>query len=166
MNSSDRYALMQRAVELRAKGKSFVEIGEALSITRQTASKYVNDGLAISAEQRTHDRERAIAIYTAIIPEAWERLDSLGDARSLNVAGLLNTIRGAQERIDKLTDAEAPVKRDVAITDRRARVREAMDRLLEGSPATDAPLGGPAATRAPATRSADDGVPRRDVGSF
>ena len=101
--------LSARAVELHVKGYNFSEIGRQIEVDRRTAKKWVDDELARRSEHRTHDKEKAIATYEAVIAEAWARLEKL-DNRSLNVSGLLNSIRSAQDSINKITGAEAPQK--------------------------------------------------------
>jgi orotate phosphoribosyltransferase-like protein len=109
MSKAERAEKAQRAVSLRARGDTLDEVGEALGITRQTARKLIDDELAGRSEHRAEDKERSIATYEEVIREGWRRLDKLDD-RSLNVSGVLNSIRQAQERIDKITGAEAPAK--------------------------------------------------------
>lgn len=102
----------EHIIELSAKAWSDCAIGREVEIDRRTVKKLREDELASRAEHRSasNDRERAIATYEAIIVHGWERLAALKDARSYNVSGLLNSIKAAQERIDKLSGAEAPVK--------------------------------------------------------
>lgn len=97
------------AVSLAAKGRNYTQIATAMEIDWRTAKKLVQDEYASRSEHRNNDKEAAIATYTELIREGWDRLETL-DARSLNVSGILNSIRQSQERIDKLTGAEAPIK--------------------------------------------------------
>ena len=111
MAKAEREEKMAQAVSLSVKGKSYTDIAEALEVSWVTAKKLVDDALAIRSEHRgvEKEREKAIATYTAIIEEGWTRLETM-DNRSLNVSGVLNSIRSAQESIDNLTGAKAPAK--------------------------------------------------------
>ncbi|PLS84877.1 MAG: hypothetical protein CYG60_15575 [Actinobacteria bacterium] len=109
MSKAERVEKAQEAVAMSARGVTLTAIGEVLGVSRQTASKLVQDELANRAEHRAADKERAVARYEEIIRAAWERFENT-DNRSLNASGYLNTIRSAQERIDKITGAEAPIK--------------------------------------------------------
>lgn len=97
------------AVRLSARGLGDSAIGRELDINRATAKKLREDEYASRAEHRAPDKERSVARYEEIIRAAWERFDET-DNRSLNASGYLNTIKAAQERIDKITGAEAPIK--------------------------------------------------------
>jgi len=101
--------LAAQIVELVARGWNFAKIGKHLHIDRRTASKFYKDELADRAEHRDHEREKSIAQYEAVIKEAWARLEGL-NSNSLNVSGLLNAIRQAQQAIDDLTGVKAPTK--------------------------------------------------------
>ena len=101
--------LSGRAVELYVKGYNYSEIGREIEVDRRTAKKWVNDEFARRSEHRDYDKEKAIATYEAVIAEGWARLGKL-DNRSLNVSGLLNSIKSAQDSINKITGAEAPQK--------------------------------------------------------
>ncbi len=109
MTKAVREEKMAQAVELSARGKPYTVIAEELEVSWPTAKKLVEDELARRGEHRGPEREQAIANYQAIISEGWDRMDRLKDT-SQNVTGVLNAIRAAQERIDKLTGAEAPLK--------------------------------------------------------
>lgn len=99
------------AVELSAKGWNYSEIGahEEIGLDRRTVKKLIGDELANRAEHREHEKEKAIAVYEAIIRHGWRRLARTKDA-SLNVSGVLNSIKGAQDSINKITGAESPIK--------------------------------------------------------
>lgn len=112
LTAAEKAEKATEAVALSARGHTYTQIAELLDHDRKTVKRWIDDELAKRAEhrgERQGDRERAIAVYSEIIREAWEKFDRL-DPRSLNVSGLLNAIRTAQERIDKLTGVEAPVK--------------------------------------------------------
>jgi orotate phosphoribosyltransferase-like protein len=102
----------EREEKISVKGKSYTDIAEDLDVSRPTATKLVEDALAVGAEHRSveKEREKAIATYRAVIDEGWSRLGKLKDARSYNVSGLLNSIKAAQESIDNLSGAKAPAK--------------------------------------------------------
>lgn len=102
---------VSQAVALSARSWTYTAIAEELGCSRPTVSKWIKDELAKRSEHREQDKEKAIAVYVEIQRAAWERLETL-DSRSLNVSGLLNTIKNAQERIDKITGAEAPTQQD------------------------------------------------------
>lgn len=106
-----REQITSEAVEKRAKGWTYAEIGDEYGVTRQTIKKWITSEYASRSEHRsTSDaREEAIAHYRAQIREAWTRLGHI-KSTSYNASGFLNTARQAQERIDKLTGAEAPIK--------------------------------------------------------
>lgn len=88
---------------------TYREIGAQVGITKDTVGKWLKDEYANRAEHREQDKEAAIEVYREIQRAAWDRYDTTED-RSLNTSGLLNVIRSAQERIDKITGAEAPFK--------------------------------------------------------
>lgn len=99
------------AVEEHAKGRSYSEIARELSVDRKTVKGWIDAEYARRSEHRTVSdaREQSIARYEALLRETWQRIGKTGTA-SLNSAGLINAARGLQERIDKLTGAEAPAK--------------------------------------------------------
>lgn len=103
------------AVKLCAKGWTDTEIGEELGVHRNTVRRLRETEYDRRAAQREHDREKAIAVYLAIIREGWERLRTTKD-NSLNVSGLLNAIKAAQDSINKLTGAEVPSRSEVNVT--------------------------------------------------
>lgn len=107
LTQAQRQEKAQEAVNLSAMGLSYTAIGKTLSVSRQTATKLIDDELAKRAEHRGSEREASIARNIAVIKAAWERFEKT-DNRSLNASGYLNTIIRAGERIDKLTGAEAP----------------------------------------------------------
>lgn len=110
-SQADREERTERAVEMRSKCKSISYIAREIGVTDDTAKKWIENEYARRSEHRgaSQAREKAISVYEAIIAEGWERMERIKDT-SLNVAGVLNAIRAAQERIDKLTGSEAPVK--------------------------------------------------------
>ena len=109
MPQAKRDELAAQIVELVAKGWNFTKIGKLLAIDRRTASRFYKNELANRAEHRDQDREKSIAQYETVIKEAWTRLEGL-NSNSLNVSGLLNAIRQAQQAIDDLTGVKAPTK--------------------------------------------------------
>jgi hypothetical protein len=109
LSAAQKEILRPRALQLRTQRRSYADIGEELKINRKTAKRLVEEELSIQAEHREHEREQAIAHYDEIIRTSWERLRALDSASTVGV-GLLNTAKSAQERIDKLTGAEAPQK--------------------------------------------------------
>lgn len=112
MPAAERAEKAEKAVGLSARGVSYVEIGKRLGISRQLASNLVKEELATRAEHRDNDRERAIAHYQQIIGAAWRSYEAVDD-RSLNKSGHLNAAIRAQERIDRITGAEAPKKAEI-----------------------------------------------------
>lgn len=94
------------------QGHSYTAIGDELGITRDYVRKLVEQ--EVEARYDEHDEgyqdTAAIEVYRKIMREAWDRLATLRGATSLNVAGLLNIITRAQERIDKITGVESPTK--------------------------------------------------------
>lgn len=112
MTKAERELKMHEALTLSAKGKTVQFIADHLGVAWNTASALIDDAIANRGEHRSSekDRETAIVHYQAIIRAAWETFDIVYK-RSPNAAvGFLNTSLSAQERIDKLTGAEAPVK--------------------------------------------------------
>lgn len=109
LTKAKRAKLTSRAMRLSARGKSAVKIAEEIGLTEKSVRKLIDDELALRGEHRDHDKERAIARYEEVIRVSWERLLGL-EANSTAATGLLNTIRASQERIDKITGAEAPLK--------------------------------------------------------
>jgi orotate phosphoribosyltransferase-like protein len=107
--AAEREEKTVRAVELSSKGWTNTDIAEEIGVTRKTVANWIENELSRRAEHRENDKERSIAVYTELVAEGWRRLEKLDD-RSLNVSGVLNAIRAAQERIDKITGAEAPLK--------------------------------------------------------
>jgi predicted transcriptional regulator len=108
---AQREALTQVAIERKAQRVPYVAIAEELGIDRRTVKTWIENEYARRSEQRSVSdaREAAIATYEAGLKAAWERLPRMHD-RSTNLTGLLNNIRTFQERIDKLTGVETPVK--------------------------------------------------------
>lgn len=115
LTAAERQEKADRAVELSAKGWSNSEIGADLGVHRHTVKKLIDDELAKRAEHREHEKEAAIAVYQAIIAEGWRRLADLKDSRSHNASGFLNSIKAAQDSINKITGAEAPFKYHVEV---------------------------------------------------
>jgi orotate phosphoribosyltransferase-like protein len=109
LTAAERAEKMVRAVELSAKGKSNTEIAEEIGVTPKTVANLINNELARRAEHRDNGKEESIAVNRALIAEGWRRLETLGVAAP-QASGLMNSIRASQERIDKVTGAEAPVK--------------------------------------------------------
>lgn len=104
-----RDELSAQAVAMSARGMTYREIAAELGPTKDTIGSWIADELARRSEHRGADKEAAIATYTEIQKAAWERFENT-DFRSLNSSGYLNTIKSCQERIDKITGAEAPFK--------------------------------------------------------
>jgi hypothetical protein len=111
LSAAERIEMAQEALEMNVKGKSVIEIGEHLGITRKIASNLVHEELAKRSEHRGRepDREKAIAHYVQIIRAAWTGYQKCLPGTNQAI-GYLNSIRQAQERIDKLTGVEAPMK--------------------------------------------------------
>ena len=109
MTKAQRELKMAEALDLSAAGLPYTKIAERLEVSWPTARKLVEDELAKRAEHRSHDREKSIAVKERVIREAWEGYENTHN-RSLNRTGFLNTILRAQEGIDKLTGALAPLK--------------------------------------------------------
>lgn len=106
-----REQLTTRAVELRVKGWAYAAIAEEIGVVRDTARRWIEAEHARRSEHRSVSdaREHAISVYETGMKAAWERLARMKDS-STNVVGLLNNIRQFQERIDKLTGVETPIK--------------------------------------------------------
>lgn len=109
LTAVERDEKAREAVELSAKGWADTAVAGRLGINRATVKRLRENEYARRSEHRGDEREKAIAVYEAVIREGWERLSRVKD-NSNNVTGVLNAIRAAQERIDKLTGAEAPIK--------------------------------------------------------
>lgn len=107
---AERAKLTERALDLSLRGLSALRIAREIGVSDTTIRKWMNDELAKRSEHRSNDKERAIARYEKIIRDAWETYEETEKLSPNNVSGLLNTIRACQERIDKLTGAEAPIK--------------------------------------------------------
>lgn len=108
-----REALTDKAIEMRARGRTWEMVAEEIGVTAKTAMKWVNSEYAQRSEHRSVSdaREVAISRYEMLFAEAVERLEALGQAStSLNASGYINAARGLLERIDKLTGAEVPIK--------------------------------------------------------
>lgn len=101
--------LTERAVELRARQWSFQSIANELGMSRLTAAKWVHEEHARRSEHRADTTEQHLAVYDEVQKAAWDRLKEL-DSRSLNVAGLLNTIKAAEDSKTRITGAESPRK--------------------------------------------------------
>lgn len=105
--------LTLKAIELRAERYSYSAIARELCLSHPTVKKWIEGYFIEQSETRyvSDARELAIATYAAGIRDCWERLRALPiDSRATNVGALHNNIRSYQERIDKLTGAEAPIK--------------------------------------------------------
>ncbi len=109
LTTAERLEKSAIAVDLSARGSTNIAIADELGVTRKTVASLIANELSRRGEHRSNDKEKAISVYTALIAEGWKRLEKMDD-RSLNVSGVLNAIRAAQERIDKVTGAEAPFK--------------------------------------------------------
>lgn len=123
------------AIRLSSRGLSIRAIAQDTGVSGKTIRKWMDDEFARRAEHRDEIKERAISRYEEVTRVAWERLDKLDD-RSLNVSGLLNVIRLAQERIDKITGAEAPAKVEQEVRpsfDLGAELRELDRQIARGS---------------------------------
>lgn len=107
LTAAQRQEKADIAVGLSAKGWSNQKIAEELDVNRNTAGKLIKDELANRAEHRDNSKEKAIAVYEAVIAAAWQRFKNTGNM-SLNSSGFLNTIKAAQDSINKVTGAEAP----------------------------------------------------------
>lgn len=106
---AEREKLADKALSLSARGMSLRAISAVLGPTKDTIGSWLADELAKRSEHRGQDKEKAIAVYVEVQRAAWERFENT-DFRSLNSSGYLNTIKSCQERIDKITGAEAPFK--------------------------------------------------------
>lgn len=128
LTAAERQEKADLAVEYSARGWTNTEIAEEVGVHRHTVRKLIDDELANRAEHRQQEKERAIAVYVAVQKAAWQRFQQT-DNRSLNASGYLNTIKAAQERIDKVTGAEAPRKSDLTVRkeERSATEREAAE---------------------------------------
>lgn len=109
LSAIEREEKSLEAVVLSAKGWSDVAIGKHLGINRATVKRLRDSEYARREEHREHDKEKAIAVYEAIIFAAWERFKNTNNT-SLNSAGFLNTIKAAQDSINRITGAESPIK--------------------------------------------------------
>lgn len=111
MHPEERADLAHRAVQCRTKGMTYREIARELGTHKDAIKPLLDEEYARLRPIRERERAAAISQYHAIIRESWERLAAFGkNAAQQNVTGLLTSIRQAQERIDKLTGAEAPIK--------------------------------------------------------
>ncbi|WP_273843903.1 hypothetical protein [Rubrobacter calidifluminis] len=106
---AQRIEYARKAAELSAKGWMSKDIAVELGVSAATVQRLIDYAYELERDRWVNGKEEAIAQYRAIIDEAWKRLRTL-DSRSLNVSGLLNSIRAAQERIDRLQGNEAPIK--------------------------------------------------------
>lgn len=114
LTGAGRRKVAQQAYDLSIRRATYTQIAESLKITRQLASNLVSEEQARRTEETSDERDRAIATYDAIIRSGWQRLATTKD-NSLNVSGLLNSIRAAQAEIDKITGVRAPEKLQVAL---------------------------------------------------
>lgn len=111
--AEERERLTARAVDMKVQRYTYTAIAEELGVGRDTAKKWIENEYAKRSEHRTVSdaREAAIATYEALLQQTFERLAALGiNSTSLNASGYINAARSLQERIDKLTGAEAPIK--------------------------------------------------------
>ena len=109
MTKAQRDEKSALAVDMSARGYTYVRIGEALGVDRKTAAKLIEDELASRSEHREQDKERHLASYQAIQDAAWDAFRNT-DNRSLNRSGYLNTIKSCEDSKAKITGAEAPRK--------------------------------------------------------
>lgn len=106
-----REEITSAAISRSVRGASLRQIGDEFGVPFNTIRNWLNDEYARRAEHREQEREKAIATYEELKAERWRRLAQLStDSKANNVVGLLNGINADQERIDKLTGAEAPIK--------------------------------------------------------
>lgn len=115
LTQAQKDELGPQCVELYAEGNGDSAIGRLLGINRATVKKLRDDEYAKRAETRDNDIEQHMAVYTAIQRHAWAAFKNT-DERSLNKAGLLNTIKSAEDSKVKLTGAEAPSNSNVNMT--------------------------------------------------
>ena len=107
----EREELGHRAVLLHADGKTYRQIARELGVNKDTVGPLLKEEYARRRAGRQEARATAIARYESIIRECSRRVKAFADNSSAqNVSGLLAQKRAAQERIDKITGAEAPIK--------------------------------------------------------
>lgn len=132
MHPDERAELAHRAVMLRTKGMTYREIAAELGTRKDNIKALLDEEYARLRPIRDRERVAAISQYQAIIRESWERLAAFGkNAAQQNVTGLLTSIRQAQERIDKLTGAEAPIKTEKHVLDLSKLSSEDAERFAE-----------------------------------
>lgn len=105
------------AYRLAIRRVTYGEIGKALDISRQLASRLVQEEQERMWSGRdltelTQEKKRSIETYEAVIRGAWQRLGRVQD-NSLNVSGLFNSIINAQKAIDDITGAKAPFRSEI-----------------------------------------------------
>lgn len=109
LTKAEREEKADRAVVLSARGWSYREIADEMGHSKDTIGKWIKDEYSRRSEHRENDKEEAIAVYKEVIRAAWKRFKNTGNT-SLNSSGFLNTIKSAQDSINKITGAEAPIK--------------------------------------------------------
>jgi hypothetical protein len=103
---------VEKIYSLFLAGHTNTSIAEQTKHGRPFVTKVIREETERRYDERDagYEDQQAIEHYREVIREAWDRLKTINDPRSLNVSGLLNTIIRAQERIDKITGIESPIK--------------------------------------------------------
>lgn len=102
--------LTDEAYLLDLKGWSYTAIGEHLAVTRQYVAKLIEGEREKRADEALDfDAVAAIDRYRKTIADAEAVLGTISP-QSTNLTGLHNVILKAQERIDKITGVESPLK--------------------------------------------------------
>ncbi len=139
------------AFRLKCEGKSYREVGIAMTkvnggvpVPESTAVRYVKKGREKFKAENDIGIEESLQTYRRVISEAANEWRNTKDGR------LLNTIRQAQESIDKLLGLCAPVKTEVmgkgggaiqiqqVTEEMMSRYEHAVNRIFKGYSSTTA----------------------------
>lgn len=117
------------AVEMRRRGMTYQQIGDALGVNRKTAWTYVQTALRERARETAPDRDALIGEQITVLETILEGLlpkAAAGDARAAEVV-----IR-AMDRHARLWGLDAPVRIKTEPTDERiARIRALAEQIAE-----------------------------------
>jgi len=111
LTEAQRAELSPRTYELSVRGRTNVEIARELGINEHTVSSLIRLEKTQRREERLDVVEEALATYREIIREGWYHLERLRqNSTSLNVAGVMNSIINARQKMDDILGLQAPKK--------------------------------------------------------
>jgi hypothetical protein len=128
-SEAERAELAFQCYRLNLHGLSGREIGKQLGIDHKTAIKLVKEEAERRRDEESHDFQKAVDTYRAIIRRCKEELDSSPSGHA--VSQLSHAMISAQNSIDLLLGLRAPTRKEVNVEHRllKEMVIEGTERL-------------------------------------